>query len=138
MNQLMGCSDVATSVHSQPHDGLEANHPSCVVDFGIHPLACVVIGKPDLTGRFATCSYKTPGKYGGNHDPIPSDYNLAFFEYQGPGSREANEICVCKYAKVAHGEINAATKRPGITSHEFQSQGPQKFDKYYCGCFGWD
>jgi len=111
-----------------------------------NPLLCVrcahkgYVNEHDLTGRFAKCRYKN-GRPGSttDHTPVPSSWSLAFFEYQGDGSREATEMCgTCRYSVVAHGAINQVTKRAGITDHTFVPRGGQEFDVYYCGCWGWD
>ena len=73
---------------------------------------------------------------------MPSDtVGLAFFEYRGPGSRDAAERCVCRYGLAAHEpEIR---ERPHLRhvmadGHEFTPVGPWEFDGFYCGCRGWD
>lgn len=142
---LMKCGCVAqgvrTSAGGVKHDPI----PSCLT----HDCIEVADARPDLTGRMAKCFYshersgradrhQNPGK-----SPVPSSYDLVFFEYQGVGSREATNICVCGYAKVAHDNNGGAcpdrllskTKSP---SKKFTPKGPQEFDRFYCGCFGWD
>ena len=95
--------------------------PACV----IHDCIEVADAPPDLAGRMANCAY-------GDHAVKPSDpERLAFFEYRGPGSRWATEICKCGYAKVAH-----ETGR--VKCREFQPRGPHERDTHYCGCRGWD
>lgn len=88
-----------------------------------------VVGMPDLTRRTARCSSCKAER--------PSSLDLAFFEYRGPGSRDATEICVCGYSIVAH--------QPGVwafdcgkITHPFEARGPNQCDLYYCGCRGWD
>lgn len=88
---------------------------------------------PDLTGRQAMC--------GGGvcKTVVPSSAALPFFEYKGPGSRYAEEICgTCGMHEVAHGEINKSTGRPGVTGHPFVANGGANLDSHYCGCSGWD
>lgn len=61
----------------------------------------------------------------------PSSDDLPFFVFHGEGSREAAEICECSYHRDAH-------KPEGRACSSFKAQGPQPFDKFYCGCHGWD
>lgn len=121
---LMQCGCVA-----QARD-TKTGKPVCVVHFGLdagadQPVSLV----PDLTGREARCSY--------GHHPrgtVPSRLDLAFFEYRGPGSPAATEQCKkCGYLKMAHDE-----GRTQQGKCEFEPHGPYEFDKYYCGCWGWD
>lgn len=75
--------------------------PVCVICFGIVPGADVVDDSPpDLTGRFAICSYVRDaslghsGKYAGRKDPVPSSPKLAFFQHHP--DREFDEYyCGC-------------------------------------------
>jgi len=97
--------------------------PSCVV----HSCYEVDDAAPDLTGRMANCAY-------GDHAHKPSDpENLAFFEYRGPGSKWATDVCKCGYSQSAHDE-----KRIKCSVGGFTPRGPHKRDIYYCGCHGWD
>lgn len=112
--------------------------------------------KPNLTDRKARCAYhgqKTSprGSYGGGNEcnygqsnaPIctceqPSSRDLPFFEFQGAGSRESDEICKhCKFHKVAHDKPLSERRGTRVCSN-FEAQGPREFDKFYCGCHGWD
>lgn len=129
---MMRCGHAANAIQHQDGGDVDA----CAICF------CTEVAqeKPDLTGRFAKCAYQS-GRPGTtvNHTPVPSSWGLAFFEFQGEGSHEALDMCgTCRYAKVAHGEINVMTGRAGITDHEFVPRGPAEFDRYYCGCWGWD
>lgn len=82
----------------------------------------------DLTKRTAKC---------GCGRTEPSSKALAFFEYCGPGSRDALDICTCGYASVAHTpEVMARNKALKCTT--FTARGPRDFDRFYCGCWGWD
>jgi hypothetical protein len=94
----------------------------------------------DLTGRKAKCTYyPNGGKYHKCPEPIDSRKNLAFFEYRGEGSKYATEYCkVCGMYKRAHQKVNPYTGREGITDHEFVPKGPDEYDRYFCGCWGWD
>lgn len=49
--------------------------PVCVICYGIVSGADEVVTDPDLTGRFATCSY-------GTHGRVPSSTNLPFFSHR--------------------------------------------------------
>lgn len=103
--------------------------PCCAIcmgmDCGAETISTVTI---DLAGRTAKCSC-------GNMSP--SSLSLPFFEYWGPGSREALNICQCGYAFVAHTpEVMDRNKK--LTCTAFVARGPREFDRYYCGCRGWD
>jgi hypothetical protein len=108
---------------------------------------------PSLEGRTAKCAYhgqrtSARGSYGGGNEcnygqrdhkvcscVQPSSKELPFFEYCGPGSRECDEICKrCKYHKVAH----VSGQRSRAVCSNFEPQGDRGFDKFYCGCAGWD
>jgi hypothetical protein len=83
-----------------------------------------------LEGRTAKCACG---------DTAASSKTLPFFEYCGPGSKNATIVCaVCRYHKVAHGEINESTRRPGIVDHDFEPAGDSGEDRFYCGHRGWD
>lgn len=87
---------------------------------------------PDLTGRKAICCGEDSIR-----DSNPD--TLAFFEYRGPGSRTATSTCKCGYAEVGHGKPHVdkhCEKKNGVAG--FVARGPWEFDKYYCGCRGWD
>lgn len=121
---LLTCGCVANSIRTH-QDGkkLDPPLPTCV-----HGTTEVVKEMPDLTGRKAACTY------GGN--VRDSDWNLAFFEYKGPGSRDAEDVCKCGFHRSAHTpEMRAKSHRPGCDN--FQPRGPAEYDKYYCGCYGW-
>lgn len=109
--------------------------------------------EPNLEGRQAKCAYhgqrtSTRGSYGGGNEcnygqreakvctcVQPSSKELPFFEFQGEGSREAVEMCKhCWYAKVAHEK----DRRSSDVCTHFEPRGPAQFDKFYCGCAGWD
>ena len=69
----------------------------------------------------------------------PSDQGgLAYFEYLGGGSTDATERCVCGYHESVHSPINPHTRRAGITDHTFEPRGGDEYDKFYCGCQGWN
>lgn len=137
---LMKCGCVAQGVRTAT-DGVKHNPvPSCIT----HDCIEVADVKPDLADRMAKCSYshERPARNQRlGKSPVPSSFDLAFFEYQGVGSREATDICVCGYAKVAH-DNNGGTcpemSRTRPASRKFSPKGPQQFDRFYCGCFGWD
>lgn len=91
---------------------------------------CVEIDSapPSLEGRMARCSYYSKCKH-----EKPSDKDrLAFFEYLGPGSRVASDMCKCGYYRVAHEKPRTDACR------NFTPKGPAEHDRYYCGCMGWD
>lgn len=86
---------------------------------------------PSLDGRRARCSYYK-SKCGQETD---SRWGLAFFEFTGEGSHRATDICTCGFARIAHAQD---AKRPLPKPHEFVPKGAEEFDRFYCGCFGWD
>jgi len=67
---------------------------------------------------------------------VPSDRRLAFFEYCGPGSPAATEMCKCGYHAAAHSKDTDYARR--VVCRNFTPQGAHEMDRYYCGCFGWD
>jgi hypothetical protein len=130
MDILMACGHTAISTHSNPHDGLEANHPSCVIHAGLHWGACKVAQPPELIGRFAKCSC---GK------TQPSSLTLAFFEYLGPESPSATENCAqCGYLQIAHRRKQSGEVKNQHICLRFKPHGPYENDRFYCGCRGWD
>jgi hypothetical protein len=88
----------------------------------------------DLTGRQAICC--------GESSLRDSDADkLAFFEYRGPGSKSSDLSCTCGYAKMAHTSdkthvMKHCAKKNGVAG--FVARGPWEYDRYYCGCRGWD
>lgn len=91
----------------------------------IHECTTVASRQPDLTGRQARCSC-------GRIEPSDPEH-LAFFEFCGPGSREATLSCECGYHKIAHDENRIECRLGG-----FKPRGPREFDRFYCGHHGWD
>jgi len=79
----------------------------------------------NLDGRYALCS--DCGK------KEPSSVNLPFFVYRGSGSLSSEKTCVCGYGLPAHNK-----KDFPIKCSDFTARGPQTYDRYYCGCYGWD
>ena len=82
---------------------------------------------PDLTGRKARCQC---GRL------TPSSTHLAKFEYRGPGSRSATEVCVCGFHWMAHQEdIRNGAEAPGLRDCPlFRPRGDIGVDVYWCGC----
>lgn len=85
--------------------------------------------KPDLTGRRSRCpSCK---------NVVLSSFNLAFFEYRGPGSASGVNTCKnCGYRRSAHDQV-IAKRVHGICTN-FETIGSYEFDSHYDGCQGWD
>ena len=81
----------------------------------------------DLTGRQAYCCC--------GHER-PSSAHLPRFEYCGPGSRSAEEVCVCGYHRLAHhAEIREGAVSPTLRNCPgFRARGDLGFDSYWCGC----
>jgi hypothetical protein len=194
---LMKCGCVAQSYRTATGGvKIDPPQPSCVV----HNCIEIADKKPSLAGRMAKCSYShsNPARYK-QHGPVPSSYDLAFFQYNGPGSQRAEETCVCGYTRVAHyprwrasikyaqrwykierregvrnveshqpdenaahewandqvriwmnwtnnpetkvleAELISVVKIPSpLKCREFKAHGPYEFDRFYCGCHGWD
>ncbi len=108
--------------------------PGCVV----HDCYEAADTKPSLAGRTAQCAYLPHG-----HAPKPSSLDLAFFEFCGEGSRDATELCKCGLSKKPHDENGGripARKYSAVMKGcpGFTPKGPREFDRYYCGCHGWD
>lgn len=135
-----GCAGQASRVNA---DG--SRTPACI----IHECYEVADAKPDLSGRKARCAYygsqtARRGSYGGGNEcnygqsnaprctcEQPSAASLPFFEYCGPSSTEATK-CKCGYFESAH-KPNSHCK-----CKQFAPKGDQGFDRFYCGCHGWD
>lgn len=100
--------------------------PSCL----IHDCVEVDDKAPSLEGRQSCCSSMYGPK--GIHDVRPSSPELAFFEYKGPWSRHATEMCKCGYLQIAH------ERGHRCKFGKFTPVGPAQYDKHYCGCMGWD
>ena len=97
-----------------------------------------------LAGRMARCHC---GKERPSTEALEG--KLAFFEYQGEGSKRAEDTCRhCRYYEVAHGSGAAEDRAKGYRPRRdvvaegdcpgFESHGPFDKDIYYCGCRGWD
>lgn len=82
-----------------------------------------------LAGRQAKCSCGRTA---------PSSPELAFFEFRGPGSEAALEMCKhCPYNVRAH-RPEVMAKNDALKCTSFEAHGAFEFDKYYCGCRGWE
>jgi len=81
---------------------------------------------PDLEGRQMICAYFKTCKNG----PHPTDPDSPFFEFEGEGSYRAS-VCVCGYTEKAH-------EKPHVKCNNYKPSGAREFDRYYCGCHGWD
>lgn len=89
-----------------------------------------------LVGRVARCPHcltecPSDGEAPGYKGELP------FFEYRGPGSREALDTCKCGYARKAH-EPEVRARNRALKCETFDLRGPAEFDLFYCGCRGWD
>jgi hypothetical protein len=88
---------------------------------------------PDLEERQAICCTSNSLRWSIEHD------KLAFFEYRGEGSPAATTTCKhCRYALIAHQRKEAGTLKHNGVCDTFEPIGPYQYDKYYCGCRGWD
>lgn len=116
---LMKCGCAAqghiTAIKGVPCDPI----PGCLVHNCTDPAETL----PNLEGRQSRCTPKCK--------LVPSRVDLPFFEFRGEGSREAVDICVCGYHKVAH-------ENGLVRCRKFTPKGAQQYDKHYCGCMGWD
>ena len=68
--------------------------------------------------------------------------NDSFFENLSPEAVAATPLerrsCGhCGYNEICHHPINRGTGRAGITDHVFVER-TFEFDRFYCGCRGWD
>ena len=89
-------------------------------------------GGHSLDGRHAAC-----GMCGATQ---PSARALPFFEFKGEGSEASKRDCKhCHYFEVAHEKVpERCLLQGGAPCPGFESNGPYEFDRYYCGCRGWD
>lgn len=127
-NPMMKCG-CAANAEATRRDGRELNPPlPCCA---IHDCIEIAETKPSLEGRKACCSY-------GKHRIVDSSWSLAFFEYHGPGSPSAEHQCVCGYTESAHQLEPIGTATYEIRCRNFVARGPSQYDRYYCGCRGWD
>lgn len=93
---------------------------------------------PVLDDRVAVCPYCKTER--------PSATTLAFFEYRGPGSRDAQNQCGnCGYYETAHLPLEQSTRVSGKSVVErgvcpgFKPMPEGRpTDSFYCGCRGWD
>lgn len=123
-NPMMTCGHTAQGkLTMRAGVALDPPIPYC----GVCECETVDEAPPSLEGRTARCGY-----YSHCRHEEPSAYTLAFFEYNGAGSRAATEYCRCGYQRVAH-EIGLAHD-----CKAFEPRGPREHDTYYCGCYGWD
>lgn len=130
---MMKCGHAANAVSAK------TNKPVCVICLG-SPEAEEVAGEIDLTGRFAQCS--------SCKNTEPSRTDLAFFEYRGPGSKFAeNECHVCRFhtkdkrgpdGKVRYSNNNMVIPHVCYNKGKDCVFGPFEYDRYYCGCRGWE
>lgn len=127
--KLMQCGCAGMAKHNNAHDGLEAGHPSCVTHIPAQE-ACLPASRPSLEGRFAKCGKTCAVE--------PSNADLAFFEYLGPDSPASKNHCAqCGYYESAHKRDGDRLPSQNVCLN-FRPHGPYEFDRYYCGCRGWD
>ncbi len=71
-----------------------------------------------------------------------SSTDLAFFEFLGEGSTDAMNRCkTCGFHVDAHERARDLIENPHlakIAGHDFEPKGGSEFDRFYCGCRGWD
>lgn len=118
MTQMMKCGHAANAV--------SGDKPVCAICFP-DPRAHTPVEDFELSNRKARCAC---GRI------VPSSIKLAFFEYTGEGSSAAIETCAtCHYFETAH----SPDARPNVhICDNFKPHGPYEYDRYYCGCRGWD
>lgn len=90
--------------------------------------------KMELAGRMAECSC---GK------SVPSDSDLPFFQYRGPGSYYALTTCArCRFSFCAHVRDESRVQQSSVVERGecigFTPAGPDEHDLFYCGCRGLD
>jgi len=117
MTKIMECGHSANAING---DGKEC----CVICYP-DPASMTYIDMPDLDDRIAKCSMCGKEK--------PSNGNLPFFEWVGTGSHRAEHMCKCGYYDVGHEKEGSVCKCKNFIAH-----GKYEFDRYYCGCRGWD
>ena len=126
---MLACGHTANAIRKIVHEEDIEWVDACAICDCIEPATM-----PDLEERQAICCTSNSLRWSIEHD------RLAFFEFRGEGSPAATTICKhCKYALIAHqrkqaGELKHDTK----VCDTFEPIGPHKYDKYYCGCRGWD
>ena len=118
----MKCGHIAQGVDA------ETRQPVCVICIGIDTGYNQPAKPISLESRESRCM--------SCHKVEPSSFNLAFFEYSGPDSPSAIDICKCGRAYRAH--TAETLGRVPITGHAFEARGPLEFDGHYDGCKGWD
>jgi hypothetical protein len=94
-----------------------------------HMTGAEISRMPDLTDRTARCHCGRTK---------PSSTVLERFEYQGPGSRSASDVCVCGYHKLAHhNDIQSGAVSPTLRNCPgFRPRGDLGYDVFWCGCDG--
>ena len=100
--------------------------------------------------RTARCTYHGSTPKGRSHEgpcergkpclcEKPSSRSLAFFEPRGPGDTD-DECRNCVYRRNAH--ETPIRDRPHLLDRVCESFEPRtgghEFDRFYCGCWGWD
>lgn len=108
-------------------------NPTCITHHGTPEGHKVINRVPDLSGRKARCGYCKKER--------ASSTRLPFFEFTGPRSHEALSRCKnCTYTRPAHDKaVKDGDRPPGLrVCRNFESKGPAEFDRFYCGCRGWN
>ena len=90
--------------------------PACIV----HDCIEVAASPPDLTGRRARCDYFGP------HHTRPRSFECNYAKQTGC----TREQCRC--------ELPSATTLPFFMYCGPGSVTPKDFDRFFCGCRGWD
>lgn len=109
---------------------------------------------PDLAGRMARCTYYNGRKARGPYSSSSckngrdaetctceevSSRELAFFEFCGNGSRDATLCQHCGCVESAHSDsVCPRGLRTHAAGTRYEPQGGQPYDRFYCGCHGWD
>jgi len=107
-SKMLKCGCVASSTHQNEHDGLKADHPSCI----IHD-CCEVVETPNLDGRKARCTfYGKPVKKG---------------SYNGCCCTKCDRLDICQCEEPSSTSL-----------WFFQLHPDKEFDEYYCACHGAD
>lgn len=118
---MMLCGHAANATH-------DGGKPCCAICAPCAESFKIAPDLPDLTGRMARCAYGCK--------EVPSKPSLAFFEYRGPGSKEAENACA--NCGIHHKDSTDAWTVKRGKCPGWKRRGPSPHDNYYCGCRGWD
>ena len=124
---LMKCGHAANAVcNAKGGVKYDPPIPSCAICSCIDIAPEFLDGEGSLVERKARCCTQASER--------DSSLDLAFFEYRGPGSRSALLSCKnCGYYEIAHQKEGHKQ-----SCNHFEPHGSWEYDRYYCGCRGWN